>query len=158
MKKDNYQLSSSTNYYSDTDIIEIRKDEDPYDLYEEVEQIARYIYKELDYTFIPYDVKSILDGNTIPFLFTEKDSNSQTEKNCIIFGCCSFSKKYIIKNTITWKLDWVWIHPSYRNKGKLKQHWDYFEKRFGEFLIGKPIEPSMESFLEKCKLDHIPCY
>ncbi len=53
-----------------------------------------------------------------------------------------------------YELDWVWIHPFFRNRGLLKKAWKEFEHRFGAFTVSPPWSPSMKAFLAKRKTVH----
>ena len=45
------------------------------------------------------------------------------------------------------QLDFCWLHPFYRNNGRLKSAWPSFKERFGEFKVSKPQSPAMAGFL-----------
>jgi len=45
-------------------------------------------------------------------------------------------------------LSFCWIHPFWRNKGKLKSLWPQIKERFSEFYVSTPQTPAMEYFLK----------
>lgn len=47
------------------------------------------------------------------------------------------------------ELDWVWIHPFFRNRGTLRDQWEGFREKFGQFTVAKPLSVQMSTFLEK---------
>jgi hypothetical protein len=46
-------------------------------------------------------------------------------------------------------LDWIWIHPFARNRGKLKSLWPKFKEKFGDFSLQEPLSAHMEMFMQK---------
>lgn len=46
-------------------------------------------------------------------------------------------------------LEFVWIHPFYRNQGVLQRAWPEIVARFGKFYVSEPVSPAMQRFLEK---------
>lgn len=120
-------------------------------LFNEVYKIAKYFAKELNYDRVPFDLMGILPSPYRVFLFTEIDIDEETagnKKTQRIYGACLFSELLTKDGKKYWVLNWIWLHPFFRHRGLLKEKWTYFQDTFGDFLIDKPVSPSMEEFLE----------
>ncbi len=65
-----------------------------------------------------------------------------------IFGACCFSKLKFTKDNDCWALEWIWLHPFFRNRGNLKNYWTYLEEEFSDFVVKKPISNDMKAFLK----------
>ena len=64
--------------------------------------------------------------------------------NYVVGGCC-----FQTKASGERFLDWIWLHPFARNRGKLKALWPKFRDRFGTFCLSKPVSASMQAFISK---------
>lgn len=120
-------------------------------LYKEVYKIAKYFKEEFNYDRVPYDLMGMLPNPYKVFLFVESDINEEAagnKKTQRIYGACLFAEKSFPKSENIWTLEWIWIHPFFRHRGLLKEKWTFFQETFGDFYIGKPVSPSMETFLE----------
>ena len=51
------------------------------------------------------------------------------------------------------ELDWVWLHPFSRNRKMLRNNWDTFRQRFGQFSVAAPLSAHMSDFIRK---HHVP--
>lgn len=115
-----------------------------------VETVARYFKREFQYDSLQYSAEN---DDAIAFLFIDPDTMrvDQRERwHLLARGAICFRQRPLPDHEIvTWRLDWVWLHPYFRNAGVLDRHFDLFEKRFGDFFIGAPLSNSMKRFLEK---------
>lgn len=48
-----------------------------------------------------------------------------------------------------WKLKWVWVAPSERRNGRLRDRWSDWVSRYGEILPEHPISNAMKGFLRQ---------
>lgn len=104
--------------------------------------------REFHYDFVQWQSpKGISDQHAHGYLFVN-DSN-------VIVGACSFRYQISKSNQKYWALDWVWISPNERRKGHLNKRWEYFRKKFGDFLVSYPVSDQMKSFLERKGESHL---
>ena len=161
-------LPVSKKYYSNTGRIEVECDtynEHGEDYFKETYQMANYLDKEFNYMGTPFDISGKMHNEYKAFLFTyidydhvntEEDNEKYTKAlnaECV-YGACCFSKLNIVEKDY-WKLNWIWVHPFFRHRGMIKDHWKYFEEEFGDFYIAKPVSPEMENFVKKSNKDHV---
>lgn len=53
------------------------------------------------------------------------------------------------KTSRGWILEFVWIHPFYRNQRLLQSLWPEFMQRYGPaFIVARPLSRAMEAFLK----------
>jgi len=84
---------------------------------------------------------------------------NEHEENREIFGGCVFSDQFTTFENVTlnqqkWWLDWIWIHPWYRNMGIFKIFVESFAKKnHPGFLLEKPLSRRMAQIDEKNKID-----
>jgi RimJ/RimL family protein N-acetyltransferase len=108
---------------------------------------ARYFKREFDYDFVQFNE-------------TEKGSNFEAwlffgyhayvmEREKPIGACCFRKRQYGDGLKERWALQWIWIHPYFRGKGILKEHFPFFRERYGEFHPEPPLSRMMISFIEK---------
>ncbi|GAB3656293.1 hypothetical protein [Ramlibacter alkalitolerans] len=109
--------------------------------------MARHFKLEFRYDHLQYD-EFDEDETCVGVLLCERAmdliEHEDHYPNYVIGGCCfrtAVSGDYV--------LDWIWLHPFARNRGKLKALWPQFRKRFGNFTLRHPVSPHMEAFLEK---------
>lgn len=148
-------LSISEKFSSFNNILEVDKQSD-IKLHEEVYKIAKYFMEELNYDRIPYSQYGNLSNEYKVLLFTEKalDIYRKDPMPYRIYGGCLFSKIKFTKGDDYWALEWIWIHPFFRNRGNLKKNWTQLEENFGNFIIKTPISNDMKAFLENMKSKH----
>ncbi len=120
------------------------------EMHKEVYKIAKYFKEELNYDIVPYCPYGDLREKYNALLFTEKayDIFENEPIPYLIFGACNFTIQKFTESDDYWKLEWIWFHPFFRNRGNLKANWNYLEKEFGNFLIGTPISNDMKMFLK----------
>ena len=157
MKDFSLNLDVSIDYTSNNGLLEVNEE-----LYEEVYRIANYFKEELNYDSIPFDQFGLQHIKYQAFLFEEKAMDLELidgDFHHRIYGACLFSEYILAEEDNMWKLEWIWIHPYFRNRGKLSKYWNEFEAKFGDFLIGSPISNDMAKFLEiksvKSNFEHI---
>jgi hypothetical protein len=120
-------------------------------LHNEVYKIAKYFSEDINYFGIPpYPLLGIKNKEDIALLFTAEviDLDKTEPMSYRIFGSCYFSRQSFTKDNDCWALEWIWLHPFFRNKGNLKKYWPYLENNFGDFLIMGDVSNDMEAFLE----------
>lgn len=161
-------LPVSKKYYSNIGRIEVESN--TYNIHGEnyfleTFQMAKYLDKEFNYMGTPFDISGQMNDNKYKvFLFTfiDYDHTSTAEDNAkynkahhaaCVYGACHFSKLNVTTEDY-WKLNWIWIHPFFRHRGMIKEHWKYFEEIFGDFYIAKPVSPEMINFLKKSNKNH----
>ncbi len=116
------------------------------ELHDEVYKIAEYFKEELNYNKIPYGSQGMPNGENKALLFTE-ETQDLFPAQLRIFGACCFSKLKFTKASDFWALEWIWLHPFFRHRGKLKKYWPYLEKEFGNFVVKEPISSDMKAFM-----------
>lgn len=111
------------------------------------ERIAKYFHREMKYDFVPF---SAHENNCLYKIRLFSDScyvaNAQ-EMGSQIFGAACFRRR---GNTDRpqWNLQWIWLHPFYRNEGVLQNAWPQFLREFGnDFIPEHPYSPAMAKFL-----------
>lgn len=118
----------------------------------ELAKLARYFKVEQRMDVPQYEFED--DGVDFPFegfilLELARDLLQEDKPAPLrVFGGGCFRRR-TFKNDEIWVLDWVWIHPFFRNRGKLSERWDEFKQRFGEFQVEPPISPAMRQLLQK---------
>lgn len=120
--------------------------EQPISIFKAVEQIATYFQKEGGFSFLQYSAyEKRRIKTTDAYIWIDEDWD-----DTLAIGACAFSKDGDVGGNGKWGLQWVWIHPYYRNRGLLTEAWPHFEKKYGKcFDIEKPLSKHMESFLNK---------
>jgi hypothetical protein len=109
-----------------------------------VQYFAIMFKREFEYDILQYSIqreKPNDDDITKPFLFGHYDG----EGKILTFGGCCFRHRVNYYKDVHdhWGLQWVWIHPFMRNKGFLGGVWPYFEDKFGDFMIERPVSKAM---------------
>lgn len=108
------------------------------ELKEHLYTIAKYFAQEFD--FGPaYNYEYQTNDQNIGYLFIDTE---------IVFGACGFSKLPISSENI-WCLEWVWLHPCFRNKGHFSYYWKIFIQEYLQLAIKAPISCEMQKFLKK---------
>jgi len=118
----------------------------PLPLRRAAQQMAHYFQRELQYDFLLYvAVEKERDEKTVAFLWT--DDYPDDKGSLEVLGACCFRWRRYRDSGDRYALQWTWIHPYMRRKGRLTKAWPYFEKRFGEFIMESPLSRSMRIFL-----------
>lgn len=104
-------------------------------------KIAQFFQKEFKSDFVPFCEN---DNDTYKaYLFLDDEWFDRD----VIGACCFRLRKY--ENVEFWAMQWIWIHPYYRNKGILKENWEHFRKKHGNFWVEPSYSKAMEAFLKK---------
>ena len=113
-------------------------------------KIAKYFKEELNYDRVPFPILGTISKEYKALLFTEEalDIYKKEPMPYRIYGACVFTLMTFKEGNNYWVLEWIWLHPFFRNRGNLKKNWKILEEEFGNFLIRKPISNDMNSFLE----------
>jgi hypothetical protein len=115
-----------------------------------VVQIRRYLAKECEYG-MNFDVSdSSWDGlQFYPFFDDYHDDATSTLRQHIIGGAG------FLPEDDGYNLEFCWVHPFWRNQGRLRRAWTLFEERFGVFSVEPPISNAMEGALKSIKRQQI---
>jgi hypothetical protein len=56
--------------------------------------------------------------------------------------------------------DWAWLHPYFRGRGILRNHWATLRQKHGDFAVQFPLSSTMRQFLLKYNMDSLwyPAY
>jgi hypothetical protein len=113
-----------------------------------LEVLAEYFKKEFRYDYLQY-CKHDENSDCTGFLLTERALDLVEDiyhhPYRIVGGGCFRSRD----SNSSYFLDWVWLHPFARNRGRLKKVWPQFKENFGSFTVTKPLSAQMKAFLEK---------
>lgn len=111
-----------------------------------VEKLAKYFRREFQYDSIQYSARESMEknGTQEAFLWTN-------DPGCRHFaiGACCFRWRVWTNAPPGWALQWIWLHPYERNRGRLTRAWPYFQDRFGDFHVEPPLSPAMRAFLAR---------
>jgi hypothetical protein len=137
-------LSISDKLTPNNNVVIIDKNADS-TLWDEFIKIEKYFNKEFDYGLTP-------NKNVTALLFIEEAYDlyecPPPPRQYRIYGACAFEKITTKQDGDHWILGWIWLHPFFRNRSKVKEHWPFLEKEFGDFSIKHPVSNSMLSFLK----------
>ncbi len=128
----------------------------PYRIRRFVETFAKHFRREFAYDFVPFEAaETPTTLGYIPYeayLFHEvaRDllaPDYPVKHRC--FGACVFRRVECENAPACWSLQWVWLHPYFRNRGYLSEIWPEFIQKYGSFNVELPLSAAMEKFLEK---------
>lgn len=139
-------------------LIEVNKSS-PFELLNSLEQLAKYFRREQGFDTVQFDASEVRDPTSSfrGFLFAESGLNHMTEEHLpvtpsLIIGGGCFRYRIFKGGDKRAFLDWIWIHPYERKKGKLPEHWPQLQKLANDdrgFFLTPPISRAMRAFLEK---------
>jgi hypothetical protein len=137
------RLDTATAFYdlemaNEKDVFLVKCTSKPY-IKAYVKKFAEFFRKEFRYDFVQFCPKEIDNYNA--FLFPTTDFMS-------LVGACCFREREYKDTGRKWCLQWIWLHPYYRDKGILKKNWKYFEDMLGDFYVETPYSSSMRGFLQ----------
>jgi hypothetical protein len=116
-----------------------------------VEKLATYFQRELGYDFTQYAAVEN-DKKCVVYTWDEQCFiRGKGEMGYQMFGaaCFRFGKR-IGPNFEGWFLQWVWLHPYFRNQGYLSRAWSGFLERFDRNFIPEwPYSAPIKSLLRK---------
>ena len=110
----------------------------PIMLRKQVQEFAFYFQREFDYDFVQYLAKEKTSYSA--YLIANQDFYRPR----MWVGACCFRERSSGN-----ALQWIWIHPFWRNRGILKASWPALREHHGNFAVEGPLSPAMESFLLK---------
>lgn len=129
----------------------------PVRLRRHVERFALHFKRERHFSFAQFSAEETSNKpDFVPweaYLFHEsadddlRDDNQRTTRRRF-FGACCFRLREGA-DAQKWSLDWVWLHPYFRESGHLTAAWSDFCRRYGMFSIEEPTSCGMRIFLEK---------
>ena len=112
-----------------------------------LETMACYFKQEFRYDYLQYD-KSEHPSECTGVLFCERAMDLVRDENHfpnrVIGGAC-----FRREETEFYFLDWIWLHPFARNRGRLSREWKAMESKFGKFGFTEPLSPHMAAFLKR---------
>jgi hypothetical protein len=111
---------------------------DPISLRKIIHQYALYFKRTFDYDFIQYDVRNDSDNSDKDEAFLIFCPESEGPPLAIGAGCFRWRECHARKHEFA--LQWVYIHPMYRERGVFKTAWPEFLKRYGDFTIEPPFQ------------------
>ncbi len=134
-------------------VIEVTNDS-PRKLQQAAFKIAEYAKREIGFDFVPFSVDD--DEQFVAYLFTDHGDYAAKLRAVAVFGACCFRYRKYTNAPAAWALQWVWLHPYFRNKKHLSEAWRQFKDRFGVFYVEPPFSPAMKHFLQQRKDDLPP--
>lgn len=118
-----------------------------------VEKMARYFRVEFDFDHVQfcareYEALEEDPYSAWPFV---AESGNELPPGTAIFGACCFRRRDYSYHPSPWALQWIWLHPYFRNHDCLSQVWPMFRDKFGNFFVEGPYSKAMAAFLKKIK-------
>jgi hypothetical protein len=117
-----------------------------------VELIGLMFQRQFHYDFRPYSAESHGDNpKQDVWLFVVEGFHTD-----LLVGACEFERGVFINVPPDISiLQWIWLHPGYREKGVLTDAWPFFIERYGPIGVTHPISTSMDHFLRGCEKSYI---
>jgi hypothetical protein len=138
--------------YEGQRLIEVLRESDML-LRTEVERLAHFFKREFSYDALQFD-KTDKSPYTA-YLFPNEENHYP---HVWVGACCFRTREYSDLGQKVEALQWIWIHPYYRNKGMLKEWWSTLRQNHKDFIVEPPLSPSMKQFLLKYNRDSaFPC-
>ena len=118
-------------------------------------QLAVYFKREMHTDYLQFDENMFNDDKYTGFLLLKRADDlvlneNSSYPNRVIGGGIFYDQGSVCN------LDWVWIHPFFRNRNELSDRWPIFKRRFGNFIISQPISVHMQAFVKKNNLPQPP--
>lgn len=130
----------------------------PKSLRQPVEKMAYHFKREMNYSFVQFEASEMPDTRGyVPweaYLFHERVYEKESDTHNIrarCFGACCFRWREWEDAPAGWSLDWVWLHPYFRQRQHFTKAWRQFEQEYGSFHLATPVSPSMQAFLGKVR-------
>lgn len=122
----------------------------PMQLRKEVEKFATYFRDEFRYDFMQYDSEE--EKPYTAYLFaSELNRWPRAWVGAACFKPTNFKDVAIPPQG----LNWIWIHPFWRNRGILREWWPTFRESHGDYWVEPPVSPAMKQFLLKHNKDSV---
>lgn len=129
----------------------------PRPLRQAVYQYAKYFRREFDYDFVQYAVQD--EESARAFLLVGDIGVDHRGPVRFIDGALCFRWREWRDADPGWALQWVWLHPYARNRGRLTRAWPQFKAAFGSFHVEGPLSRAMTGFLGKVEsAERVPDY
>jgi hypothetical protein len=146
MSKQYYRIDLRTipPQYADTALVSVTM-RSPVLLRREVERFARYMRREFNYDLPLFDA----DEQTTYCAHLFGDMQHK-----VWVGACCFRMQYFGDLGVHWaRMEWVWMHPYFRDRGILQSHWRTLRSKHHDFAVSGPVSKAMKSFLMKNNSD-----
>lgn len=117
-----------------------------------VEHFAFCFRRELDFDIVQFAAKEEerTEHGYRAYLFLNRMCLDDGGRVAVIGACCFRWRRYSDVPQ-QYAMQWMWLHPFERRKGRLGKAWPYFEQRFGRVIPESPFSPAMSEFLKKRK-------
>ena len=113
--------------------------------------IAKYFKTEMRFDNLQFDQSMYRNEDFVGVLFLHRANDLVKSEdhfpNRVIGGAV------FVNLGDSYELDWVWLHPFSRNRKMLRNNWDKFRQRFGQFSVAAPLSAHMSDFIRK---HHVP--
>jgi hypothetical protein len=109
--------------------------------------IASNFKKEMRFDHLQYDDSMHRTADIIGVLFLHRAMDLVEHDDH--FPCRVVGGGVFVDRSGRFELDWVWLHPFFRNRNRLRNNWKLFQKRFGHFSVAPPLSAHMSLFIKK---------
>lgn len=113
----------------------------------EVERFACYFRREFHYDFVQFEASWA--GPYTAYIIPSNGGGFWWA------GACCFQKR-IFPHMSGMELDslqWIWLHPYFRNRKILRGIWSELRAAHGDFFLEHPLSPAMKAFFLKYAQD-----
>ena len=113
--------------------------------------IAKYFKTEMRFDSLQFDQSMYRNEDFVGVLFLHRAMDlvkSEGHYPSRVVGGGIF-----VKRSDSYELDWIWLHPFSRNRKTLRNNWNTFRQRFGQFSVATPLSAHMADFIKK---HHVP--
>lgn len=108
-----------------------------------VYKFALFFRREFSYDFVQYsEIKE--EDATICRAFIFQD---YAYSGMGVGACCFRKRRYADYDG--WCLQWIWLHPFFRDRGLFTKALPLFKKMFGDFYIEPPFSKTMDHIVNK---------
>lgn len=145
---ENYEVRFSARKF-ECGLLEVTR-RSPVRLKRYVEKIARYFMRESEYDFVQFcaDEDEHESDEYSAWLYIAQAGEAWLP-GTMIFGATCFRLRNYADRKSPWGMQWVWLHPYFREHGVLSTVWPFFRERFGDFFPEPPLSRAMSAFLKK---------
>lgn len=114
---------------------------------EHLAMIACFFKKEMNFDCLQFDESMYGNDDFVGVLFLERAMDLVLHEDH--FPARVVGGAVFVAHSITYELDWIWLHPFARNRKLLKNNWRALTHRFGQFSVAKPVSLQMSAFIQK---------